>query len=153
MKKSVHWFFHSYALVDQDIPLCSMITPTAPDQCRMEVRKGKREHGAYSSSPGSRCSWGFFSHKSLDAWRLQLQAAAFIHTFRTALHDTKAATQMQSRKGTHSSCSFCAFSQQLGQLRQHPHKLFSIFRSPPVGLRKPHSYSNERSYNAMTVNA
>lgn len=38
MKKSFHWFFYSYALVDQDIPLCSIITPTVPNRWHMEVR-------------------------------------------------------------------------------------------------------------------
>lgn len=161
MKKSVHWFFHSYALVDQDIPLCSMITPTVPDQCRMEVRQGKREH-AHSSFPRSRCSWVFFFFFRLCSPRLAQKpwclapavTGCCIHPHiqnSTSRHKGRDSDAVS--KGTPSSCSFCAFSQQLGQLRQHPYKLLSIFRSvSPSGRQKPHSYSNECSYNAMTVN-
>lgn len=108
--------------------------------------------GAHSFFSGSRCSC-FFSTVLSETHAEALMPGAcsyrLLHSSahsETALHDTKAA-----RKGTPSSCCFCAFAQQLGQLQQHPHKLLSIFRSVSPGeLQKPHSFSNEQSHNAMT---
>ncbi len=150
MKKSFHWFFYSYALVDQDIPLCSTITSTVPNRWRMEVRTPP------SLIPDvvvffPRALWEL--HKSLDAWRLQLQAAAFIRTFRTALHDTKAATQAQSRKGRPVPAAFVPFHNNWDSCNSiHTNSFLYFALSPPVSLQKNHSFSNEQSHNAMTVN-
>ncbi len=149
-EKELSLIFYSYALVDQDIPLCSTITSTVPNRWRMEV------HTPPSLIPDvvvffPRALWEL--HKSLDAWRLQLQAAAFIRTFRTALHDTKAATQAQARKGRPVPAAFVPFHNNWDSCNSiHTNSFLYFALSPPVSLQKTHSFSNEQSHNAMTVN-
>lgn len=113
MKKRFHWFFYSYALVDQDFPLCQMIPPIVPDQCAMKVQQGKSEHSAVVTHPLlSRCSPVCCinalcePHKDPDARRPQLQTAAFIHAFSKSWH--KGCNSATVSKGTPSSCCFCA---------------------------------------------
>lgn len=100
--------------------------------------------GAHSSFPDSRCSCFFFHralwelHKSLDVWRLQLQAAAFIRTFRTALHDTKAVTQAQSRKGRPVPAAFVPFHNNWDSWNSiHTNSFLYFALSPPVSCKNP----------------
>lgn len=157
MKKSFHWFFYSYALVDQDIPLCTMITPSVPDLWNTEVQQGDAAHTPPSMVPdvvvfSDRALWD--SHKSLDAWCLQLQAAAFIHTFRTALHDTKAATQTQSRKGRPVPAAFVPFHNNWDSCDSiHTNSFLYFALSPPVSFRNPiYSVMSSLIMQWLTVN-
>lgn len=150
MKKSFHWFFYSYALVDQDIPLCSTITTTVPNRWHTEVRTPP------SLVPDVVV---FFPPCSLRLAQKPWCLAPAVTGCCIHPHIQNSTSRHKGRdsgavsKGTPSSCCFCAFSQQLGQLQQHPHELLSIFRSvSPSELQKPHSFSNEQSHNAMTVN-
>lgn len=144
------WSRHSIVLHDHS------------DGSRSAPYGGATGERAHSSFPGSRCSWDFFFFFWLCSPRLAQKLwclAPAVTGYCIHPHIQNSTSRHKGRdsdavsEGTPSSCSFCAFSQQLGQLRQHPYKLLSIFRSvSPSGRQKTHSYSNECSYNAMTVN-
>lgn len=116
MKKSFHWFFYSYALVDQDIPLCQMITPIVPDQCAMKVQQGKSEHGAVVTHPlHPRCTLVCCVRRFMRASQRPWCPAPAV-TDRcihprvqnsTSCH--KGRNSAMVPKGTPSSCCFCAF--------------------------------------------
>ncbi len=150
MKKSFHWFFYSYALVDQDIPLCSTITPTVPNRWHTEVR----------TPPSLVPDVVVFFSTVLSETRTKalMPGACSYRLLHSSAHSEQHFTTQRPRlrRSLERDAQFlllCAFSQQLGQLQQHPHELLSIFRSvSPSELQKPHSFSNEQSHNAMTVN-